>query len=78
MKTWRVGPVPVGSPSRQVPNIDSLGETAVDFDFATPTIGTSNKIVNKGHDWNQINWPILVLYGNGDVFIIRGNVLSEM
>lgn len=28
-------------------------------------------------DWNQIEWPILVLRGNGEVLIVRGNVLLE-
>lgn len=36
VKTWSVGP-PSGSPLK-IPTHASLGETAVDFDFATPTI----------------------------------------
>lgn len=27
--------------------------------------------------WSQIEWPILVLRGNGEVLIVRGNVLLE-
>lgn len=36
IKTWKVGPT-VHSPSK-IPNIASLGETAVDFDFSSPTV----------------------------------------
>ncbi|OXU27941.1 hypothetical protein TSAR_010338, partial [Trichomalopsis sarcophagae] len=74
-RSWKVGPS-LHSPSK-VPNFMSLGDTAVDFDFATPTAkqdGDKEIDVNKV-SWKQIEWPILVLRGNGDVLIVRGNVL---
>lgn len=29
-------------------------------------------------DWNQIEWPILVLRGNGEVLIVRGDILHDV
>lgn len=29
-------------------------------------------------DWNQIEWPILVLRGSGEVLIVRGNILHDV
>ncbi|KOC65343.1 Nuclear pore complex protein Nup88 [Habropoda laboriosa] len=80
VKCWKVGRVPFSSPSK-IPDFSSLGDTAVDFDFATPALRNpemfASRNVNKNNvvDWNQIEWPILVLRGNGEVLIVRGNVL---
>ncbi|CAK9821429.1 Nuclear pore complex protein Nup88 [Anthophora retusa] len=81
IKTWKVGRVPFTSPSK-IPDFTSLGDTAVDFDFATPTLRKpemfANKDINKNMvDWTEIEWPILVLRGNGEVLIVRGNVLHD-
>ncbi|XP_043276601.1 nuclear pore complex protein Nup88 isoform X2 [Venturia canescens] len=79
MRTWKVGPTPLASPSKYMPTIESLGETAVDFDFATPTLKTENdgkEGGSKNYDWNQIDWPICVLCGNGEVLLVVGNILS--
>ncbi|XP_046738540.1 nuclear pore complex protein Nup88 [Diprion similis] len=77
IKTWTVGPA-FSSPSK-IPGAASLGETAVDFDFATPTLrpGIDAKdIQSKDADWNDIEWPVLVLKGNGDVYAVHGNTLT--
>ncbi|XP_018300160.1 nuclear pore complex protein Nup88 isoform X2 [Mycetomoellerius zeteki] len=83
VKCWKVGRAPSNSPSK-IPDFTSLGETAVDFDFATSTLRKPEMFVDKNTDeiketidWNQIEWPILVLRGNGEVLIVRGNVLLE-
>ncbi|KAG9436552.1 nuclear pore complex protein Nup88 [Apis mellifera carnica] len=82
IRSWKVGRVPFGSPSK-IPDFTSLGDTAVDFDFATPTLCKPEmfigKDINKDNvvDWNQIEWPILVLRGNGEVRIVRGNILHD-
>ncbi|XP_054004714.1 nuclear pore complex protein Nup88 isoform X1 [Hylaeus anthracinus] len=82
IKRWKVGRTPSSSPSK-LPDFSSLGDTAVDFDFATPTLRKpemfAGKDINKNNvvDWNQIEWPILVLRGNGEVLIVRGNVLLD-
>ena len=82
IKSWRVGRMPYGSPSK-IPNFSSLGDTAVDFDFATPTLRKpemfTGRDMNKNNvfDWNQIEWPILVLRGNGEVLTVHGNLLLD-
>ncbi|XP_076245766.1 nuclear pore complex protein Nup88 [Calliopsis andreniformis] len=82
LKSWKVGRMPYGSPSK-IPDFSSLGDTAVDFDFATPTLRKpemfADKDINKNSlvDWSQIEWPILVLRGNGEVLIVRGNVILD-
>ncbi|XP_051154402.1 nuclear pore complex protein Nup88 isoform X1 [Leptopilina boulardi] len=77
LKTWKVGPTPSTSPSK-IPSFASLGEIAVDFDFSSPCVQTeSDKDIEIDKmKWNQIEWPILVLRGNGDVFILKGDILT--
>ncbi|XP_032682872.1 nuclear pore complex protein Nup88 [Odontomachus brunneus] len=83
VKCWKVGRAPSSSP-KKIPDFTSLGEIAVDFDFATPTLKKSELFADKSIDevknvidWNQIEWPILILRGNGEVLIVRGNILLE-
>ncbi|XP_066587565.1 nuclear pore complex protein Nup88 [Prorops nasuta] len=82
IKRWRVGRAPMGSPSK-IPDFSNLGETAVDFDFATPTLqkpgNYSNRNINqiKKLDWRQIEWPILVLCGNGEVLMVRDEIYNN-
>ncbi|XP_043518291.1 nuclear pore complex protein Nup88 [Frieseomelitta varia] len=83
VRSWKVGRIPFSSPSK-IPDFTSLGDTAVDFDFATPTLRKPEtfigKDINKDNvvDWNQIEWPILVLRGSGEVLIVRGNILHDV
>ncbi|XP_046589711.1 nuclear pore complex protein Nup88 [Neodiprion lecontei] len=77
IKTWTVGPA-FSSPAK-IPSPASLGETAVDFDFATPTLRPEidrKDTQSKDVDWNDIEWPILVLKGNGNVYTVHGNILN--
>ncbi|XP_034952149.1 nuclear pore complex protein Nup88 [Chelonus insularis] len=79
MKHWKVGVTPVFSPTKKISTIESLGETAVDFDFVTPTIkNTSLNDTKDSHNWNEIEWPILVLRGDGNVLLVHGNILSNL
>ncbi|KAJ8681137.1 hypothetical protein QAD02_016924 [Eretmocerus hayati] len=76
-RTWKVGPSS-HSPSK-IPNLVALGDTAVDFDFVTPSVkqdGEKEIDVDK-ISWKDIEWPILVLRGSGDVLLVRGNVLMN-
>ncbi|EFN85322.1 Nuclear pore complex protein Nup88 [Harpegnathos saltator] len=84
VKCWKVGRAPSSSPPRKIPDFTSLGEIAVDFDFVTPTLKKPEMFVNRSIDevkkvidWNHIEWPILILRGNGEVLIVRGNILLE-
>ncbi|KAI4497312.1 hypothetical protein M0802_007559, partial [Mischocyttarus mexicanus] len=84
IKSWKVGRSPMSGLRSKVPNFASLGDMAVDFDFATPTLRKpelfAGKNINEAKnsiDWNQIEWPILVLRGNGEVLIVRENILYD-
>lgn len=88
-RTWKVGPS--GPSPSKIPSFAALGETAVDFDFASPSVKQEEPVPlahlldgeqpSKGRSeqeaWKQIEWPILVLRGSGDVLIVRGNVLTK-
>ncbi|XP_014468354.1 PREDICTED: nuclear pore complex protein Nup88 [Dinoponera quadriceps] len=83
VKCWKVGRAPSCSP-RKIPDFTSLGETAVDFDFVTPTLKKAELFADKNIDevknvidWNHIEWPILILRGNGEILIVHGNILLE-
>ncbi|XP_024942757.1 nuclear pore complex protein Nup88 [Cephus cinctus] len=75
IRNWNIGMSRSGSPSK-IPSFEDLGDTAVDFDFTTPTVKKSNGKMDK-INWNQIEWSILGLCGSGEVFIIRENILGE-
>lgn len=51
IRSWKVGRVPFGSPSK-IPDFTSLGDTAVDFDFATPTLCKPEMFIGK--DINKV------------------------
>ncbi|XP_058806614.1 nuclear pore complex protein Nup88 [Phymastichus coffea] len=77
-RTWKVGPS-LHSPAK-LPGLSILGDAAVDFDFASPSAKPSQEQRALDLDkltWRQIEWPILVLRGSGDVLIVRGNVLID-
>lgn len=75
IRNWKVGPTPSASSTKIIPNVESLGETAVDFDFVTPTMKLDDNYQGNS-DFHKIQWPILVLRGDGDVLIVHGNILS--
>ncbi|XP_060878477.1 nuclear pore complex protein Nup88 [Metopolophium dirhodum] len=63
---WRLGP----QTSRI---LASLGDTAVDFDFAPPVL-----LGSRIQSDPSIMWPILVLQGNGDVLCMNTTVDDSM
>ncbi|KAL4113472.1 hypothetical protein QTP88_017087 [Uroleucon formosanum] len=63
---WRLGP----QTSRI---LASLGDTAVDFDFAPPIL-----LGSRIQSDPSIMWPILVLQGNGDVLCLNTTVDDSM
>ncbi|XP_014206960.1 nuclear pore complex protein Nup88 [Copidosoma floridanum] len=74
VRSWKVGP---SNSSMRIPSFAALGEAAVDFDFATPAADHNDNDMDATDAWRQIEWPILVLRGNGDVLLVRGNVLID-
>lgn len=56
---WRVGPIPTAVPptGSNVPYLNSLGDTAVDFDIAPP------RVVSSGNDTHSFNHSTIVITG---------------
>ncbi|XP_076750215.1 nuclear pore complex protein Nup88 [Xylocopa sonorina] len=80
INSWKVdGRPPYSSPSK-MPGFTYADDTSVDFDFAMPTLRKPEKFAGKDIsknnmvDWNEIEWPILVLRENGEVFTVRGDL----
>ncbi|XP_037038239.1 nuclear pore complex protein Nup88 isoform X2 [Bradysia coprophila] len=81
LHVWRVGPLPVAMPpsGSNVPYLNSLGDTAVDFDIAPPRVVATG---NDGQNLNQssiestitamsrVQWPLVILRGNGTLYIL--------
>ncbi|KAF0770286.1 nuclear pore complex protein Nup88-like [Aphis craccivora] len=63
---WRLGPQ-----SSRI--LASLGDTAVDFDFAPPVL-----LGDRIRSEPSIMWPILVLQGNGEVLCLNTTVDDSM
>ncbi|KAK3933248.1 Fructose-bisphosphate aldolase [Frankliniella fusca] len=68
-----LGRAPIGgiTSSSKLPLLGGLGETAVDFDFAPP-VTRKGKPSNPGGRTSEadVEWPIMVLRGNGDVYSV--------
>lgn len=69
LAVWPLGRSPIS-----VPYLASLGDIAVDFDFAPPIVTDTNE---ENLELLSILWPILVLFGNGDVFLITSPAISK-
>ena len=55
------------SPHSTIPSKISLGDTPIDFDVAPSIV----------EDVSRIRWPILVLWGNGDIYYVETAVEDE-
>ncbi|XP_046386205.1 nuclear pore complex protein Nup88 [Ischnura elegans] len=93
---WAVGRTPSSAiASHALPFLVGLGDTAVDFDFASPeeakreppTPGAGTAVTalaqlaqtpprgaTQQGDTSGIVWPILVLRGNGDVYLVTASL----
>uniref|UniRef100_A0A336M5T4 CSON012591 protein n=1 Tax=Culicoides sonorensis TaxID=179676 RepID=A0A336M5T4_CULSO len=90
---WRVGPAPLSisviGTSGSLMN--SLGDTAVDFDIAPPRVAPQSRnaddfraqtsLINDTFVTTQqppkVEWPILILRGDGNIFILCAGVDTE-
>ncbi|KAK7873136.1 hypothetical protein R5R35_006360 [Gryllus longicercus] len=84
-RVWALGPTPHGSLSSapRVPFLVGLGDTAVDFDFTpaelvplTPQEERAEGSI-AGSNSTAIQWPMLVLHGNGDVSKVVGSLKDD-
>ena len=94
---WRVGPLPNNAAvEKNLSYLQSLGDTAVDFDIAPPqiredacldktdldSINMSMSSLSMTAKRNQlehqkkIEWPIVVLRGNGSIFVLNAALNS--
>lgn len=70
VKVYQIGTQPTGIlPGSRLPFLVGLGETGVDFDFGQPYTSKSVKKDDKA-GWDNLNWPIYILRGDGEVFSI--------
>lgn len=97
---WRVGPVPnYAAVEKNLSYLQSLGDTAVDFDIAPARIKEDynetleNNIDNINNSLSimsittkkaylldqqkKIEWPIVILRGNGTVYVLNAGLDSE-
>lgn len=98
---WRVGPVPnYAAVEKNLSYLQSLGDTAVDFDiapakikenrnyddsleFAWDKIHTSinslsiSKKIHPNDQHKRIEWPIVVLRGNGTIFVLNAGINTD-
>lgn len=99
---WRVGPVPnYAAVEKNLSYLQSLGDTAVDFDLAPAKIkedenqddsleyalenihtsinslSISKKKVQPNDQHKRIEWPIVVLRGNGSIFVLNAGLNTD-
>ncbi|XP_034237682.1 nuclear pore complex protein Nup88 [Thrips palmi] len=78
LHVWHLGRAPIGgvTSSAKLPLLGGLGETAVDFDFAPPVCQSpAGKLTAASTD--QLEWPIMVLRGNGDVYSVTAPLAAK-
>ncbi|KAK7604834.1 hypothetical protein V9T40_006020 [Parthenolecanium corni] len=57
-----------------IQTLASLGETAIDFDFTPPVLlGNARMNLNKC----EVEWPMLILRGNGDIFMLTASMENK-
>ncbi|KAJ6633185.1 Nuclear pore complex protein Nup88 [Pseudolycoriella hygida] len=79
---WRVGPLPTAKPPTvsNVPFLNILGDTAVDFDFAPPRVLTPGRDTQGFNNYtlvestmttvSRVQWPLVILRGNGTLYVL--------
>lgn len=72
LDVWKVGPTPSFAPPTEsnLPFLNSLGDTAVDFDIAPERLISSDET----KDETKIIWPIIILRGNGTIYILQAGL----
>lgn len=75
---WKIGPTPCALPPTKssLPFLNSLGDTAVDFDISAPrltgtmnTTTAANETIGNEADSKNVEWPLVILWGNGNIYI---------
>lgn len=74
---WKIGPTPCARPPTKSsqPYLNSLGDTAIDFDISAPRVKTStnttaaNDTLPNENITKNVEWPLVILWGNGNLYI---------
>lgn len=76
---WKIGPIPCAAPPTKtsLSYMNSLGDTAVDFDIAAPRTKTISNEAAENNDISicsaatikHIEWPLIILWGNGNIYV---------
>lgn len=74
---WKIGPTPCARPPTKssLPYLNSLGDTAVDFDISAPRVTTSantttaNDTFSNENAAKNVEWPLVILWGNGNLYV---------
>lgn len=76
---WKIGPTPCAMPPTKssLPFLNSLGDTAIDFDISAPrvtlsantTFATNNDSTVNENLSRNVEWPLVILWGNGNLYI---------
>lgn len=74
---WKIGPTPCARPPTKssFSYLNSLGDTAVDFDISAPRVSVSpnttsaNDTISNENAAKTVEWPLVILWGNGNLYI---------
>lgn len=73
---WKIGTTPCAAPPTKssLPFLNSLGDTAVDFDVTAPRVtinatATMNDTLSSEAHTKIVEWPLIILWGNGNLYI---------
>lgn len=75
---WKIGQTPCAVPptNTKIPFLNSLGDTAVDFDIAAPRVtmqsnndSTMNDTISNTIPTKHVEWPLVILWGNGNIYV---------
>lgn len=86
-RIWKIGTTPCAAPpsNASLPYLNSLGDTAVDFDIGAPRVfdgpssenTTLNDTASSVGASRPIEWPIIILWANGDIYVALIGLDSE-
>lgn len=71
VRVYQIGTQPTAVlPGTRLPFLAGLGETGLDFDFGLPHGPETDKEEKGEGNWDNLEWPIYILRGDGEIFIL--------
>lgn len=84
-RIWKIGPTPraVAPTKTSLTYLNSLGDTAIDFDIAAPRVVVTEKLnatfdndvsinsstILRTGQTKYVEWPLVILWGNGNLYV---------